>query len=190
MCARPNRLFARPELQVCRQQRPKGMAATMKKPVRISADTIEAAQVSDATLREFAGYHMKRAFNVVQTDVNQTLKPFDLRMVTFSALTLIVDNPGLKQAQLADALAVERPNLVVIIDELERRDLIVRNRVPTDRRAYALTATLAGQRLHAQALAAVRKHEARVFGGLDDATRETLIGVMEGIRHRREGSET
>ncbi|WP_146344499.1 MarR family winged helix-turn-helix transcriptional regulator [Falsiphaeobacter marinintestinus] len=162
----------------------------MKKPVQVYPDRVEAPHVSDATLREFAGYHMKRAFNVIQADVNRTLKPFELRMVTFSTLTLIVDNPGLRQAQLADALAVERPNLVVIIDELERRDLIVRNRVPTDRRAYALNATLTGHRLHGQALAAVRGHEARMFRDLDQATKDVLISVMEGIRQYPEGSET
>ena len=77
----------------------------------------------DATLRNFVGYRMKRAFNVVQADLTKTLKPFDLRMLTYTALVLIVDNPGLRQSQLADAMDIERPNLVVLIDELERRDL-------------------------------------------------------------------
>ena len=48
------------------------------------------AHVSDATLREFLGYHMKRAFNVVQADLARVLKPFELRMLTYSALVLIV----------------------------------------------------------------------------------------------------
>lgn len=144
-----------------------------------------AAPVSDATLREFAGYHMKRAFNVVQADLNRILKPLELRMITFSALTLIVDNPGLRQAWLADALAIERPNLVVILDELESRDLIRRDRVPTDRRAYALNATLAGRRLHEQALAAVRGHEAALFSGWDRTTRDTVIRAL-GELHRPE----
>ena len=75
-------------------------------------------EVSDATLRSFFGYNMKRAFNTVQTDVNRALAPFGLRMVTFSALVIIVDNPGLRQSQLADVLSIERPNLVLIVDDL------------------------------------------------------------------------
>ena len=102
-------------------------------------------KVSDATMRGFVGYQIKRAFNVIQDDLAKTLKPFELRMLTYTALVLIVDNPGMRQSQLADAMDIERPNLVVIIDELERRELIVRDRVPTDRRAYALKATLAGR---------------------------------------------
>lgn len=135
----------------------------------------------DATLRAFSGYGMKRAFNAIQADVNAVLAPFDLRMVTFSALVMIVDNPGLRQSQLADVLAIERPNLVLIIDELERRDLIIRERAADDRRAYALMVTLAGRRLHDKALAAVQAHEARMTAGLTEGERAQLIRALRRI---------
>ena len=139
------------------------------------------SHVSDATLRNFLGYHMKRAFNVVQSDLTQALKPFDLRMLTYTALVLIVDNPGLRQSQLAEAMDIERPNLVVIVDELERRELIVRDRVPTDRRAYALKATLAGRQLYEKAVTAVTAHEARLLNGLDEETRKTVIAALKTV---------
>ena len=137
--------------------------------------------VSDATLRGFVGYHMKRAFNVVQADLANTLKPYDLRMITYSALVLIVDNPGLRQSQLADAMDIERPNLVVIIDELERRDLILREKVPTDRRAYALVPTLAGRQLCQRAVAAVRGHEMRLLRGTNPQDIALTLSVLKRI---------
>ena len=152
-----------------------------------TAGAAEVAHVSDETLREFIGYHMKRAFNVVQADINQTLKPLGLRMVTYSALVLIVDNPGLRQSQLAEALDIERANLVVIVDELEGRELISRDKVPTDRRAYALHATLAGRRLYDRALEAVRGHERRILNGMDEETKQAVIGAMTRIRHGSKG---
>ncbi|WP_209595752.1 MarR family transcriptional regulator [Ruegeria sp. HKCCSP351] len=141
--------------------------------------------ISDATLRGFVGYRMKRAFNVVQEDLTTTLRPFDLRMLTYTALVLIVDNPGLRQSQLADAMDIERPNLVVIIDELERRELIVRDRVPTDRRAYALRTTLAGRQLYEKAVAAVTAHEGKLLAGLDDATITTVFDALRTIEKAR-----
>jgi len=137
--------------------------------------------VSDATLRKFVGYHMKRAFNVVQADLAKTLKPFDLRMLTYSALVLIVDNPGMRQSQLADAMDIERPNLVMIIDELERRELIVRDRVPNDRRAYALKATLQGSQLCDQAIKSVVAHEEQLLVALDDDARANLVTALKLI---------
>lgn len=139
------------------------------------------AKINDKTMRRFVGYHMKRAFNVIQADLTDVLQPLDLRMLTYTALVLIVDNPGLSQTQLAAAMDVERPNLVVIIDELERRELIVREKVPTDRRTYALKATLAGQRLYEKAVAVCIAHEARLLAGLDDATRDTLIKALSAV---------
>jgi len=143
-------------------------------------------KISDETLRRFIGYNMKRAFNVVQADLADTLKRFDLRMVTYSALVLIVDNPGLSQSQLAAAMDIERPNLVVIVDELEQRGLITRERVPTDRRLYALKATITGRRLCEKALAANAANEARLFAGLEENQRAVLHEALRSVRNTHE----
>lgn len=141
-------------------------------------------KVSDETLRKLVGYNMKRAFNEVQADLVQVLQQFDLRMMTYSALILIVDNPGLRQSHLAEALAVERPNLVIIIDELERRGLIARERLISDRRAYALVATLPGRQLYENALRAVKAHETKIFGDLDDPETLKLIETLRQVERR------
>ena len=150
----------------------------------------EVAQVSDETLRGFIGYHMKRAFNVLQADLNRVLKPHGLRMVTYSALVMIVENPGLRQSQLADALAIERPNLVVLLDELEDAGLITRDKVPTDRRAYALNPTLKGLKLAEAATAANRADEARLLQGLSDAERQKVIDAMNLIEKGQGGARS
>lgn len=143
--------------------------------------SVPPTQIRDDTLRQFMGYHMKRVFNVIQADLTLALKPFELRMLTYTALVLIVDNPGLSQSQLANAMDIERPNLVVIIDELEQRELIVRDRVVTDRRAYALRATLIGRRLCKKAIVAVEAHESRLLAGLDDVTRDDLMTGLSAL---------
>lgn len=143
--------------------------------------------ISDATLRLFAGYYMKRAFNVVQADLSQTLRPFGLRMLTYSALTVIADNPGLRQAQLAGALAMERPNMVAIIEELHGRGLIRRDRDPTDRRAYALMPSPEGRQLCERANRAVKRHEARMFGFLDENERAALLRALRRVETGTKG---
>lgn len=136
---------------------------------------------ADDVLNELLGYHIKRAQSAIQADLHATLKPLDLRMLTFSALAVIVSSPGLRQAQLADALDIERPNLVVILDELERRGLILRDRVPTDKRAYALKATLQGVALYDDARARVQAHEARLFAGISQEDRNRIQTLMGAI---------
>ena len=140
----------------------------------------------DTSLRRFTGYGMKRAFNAIQADVNRTLKPFGLRMVTFSALSVIAEKPGLSQAHLADALSIERPNLVVLVDELEQAGLIARDRQASDRRAYALTLTNEGARVLKRADAAVMAHDAHMTTALSKADRARLMDMLMAIERAGE----
>jgi len=158
----------------------------MKKTAQEPETSMAAVSVSDSTLRSLHGYQIKRAFNVIQSDLNRILKPFELRMITYTALVLIVDNPGLRQSQLAEAMDIERPNLVVIIDELERRELILRDRLQSDRRAYALKATLGGRRLYDKAVAAVQAHEERLMQGISPDALKTAMKVMHLIEANRQ----
>ena len=145
-------------------------------------DTPE-AEVSDAALRQFVGYGMKRAFNVLQADLARTLEPFGLRMLTFSALSMIVENPGLRPSQLAAVLSVERANVVVYVDKLEQAGWVTRAPCPEDRRAYALQCTIAGRQVHDKAAAAVRAHDRRMLDGL----REVEIAAVKKALARIEG---
>ena len=138
--------------------------------------------VSDARLEQFTGYLMKRAFNAVQSDLARVLEPFGLRMLSFSTLMVVIDNPDITQTQLAQALSVERSNIVVVLDVLEEAGLLNRNPVPRNRRAYALRATLAGQRLAEKASKAVAEHEARLFGALSPGQHASLRAALASLK--------
>ena len=145
-------------------------------------------KVDDSGLRQFAGYHLKRAYNVVRSDLSKKLEPLGLRITTYSSLILIVDNPGIRQSEIAAALDIERPNMVVILDDLEQRGWIVRERVKTDRRAYALFATLPGQQVCLRAVELDKEHEVRIFGRLDDKETKILKSALSKIRHSEDKS--
>lgn len=144
--------------------------------------TAEEALPADADLTSFIGYNLKRALSLVQADLVQVLGTMDLRAVSFSALSIVVRNPGINQTQLAEALKIERSNLVQLIDELSGRALLARTPVAGDRRRYALMPTMAGKTLCARAEAAVADHEARVFSMLDAEEKATLLAILRKIR--------
>ncbi|MCO6384056.1 MAG: MarR family transcriptional regulator [Vannielia sp.] len=146
---------------------------------------------SDEGLRGHVGYNMKRAFHMIQIDVNATLAAYGLRMVTFSALVVVAENPGLRQSQLAEILAIERPNLVVILDELEQAGMLTRDRAPDDRRAYALHVTAQGLAVVEEARLAVQEHDRRMTEGLSEAELNLLISALRRIeRNGRDGRTT
>lgn len=142
----------------------------------------ETSSQFDTHLSGFVGYAMKRALSIVQADLARVLAQFGLRAVSFSALSIIVGQPGLTQTQLADALQIERSNLVTIIDELAGRDLIIRAPVAQDRRRHALMPTEAGKTLAAAAREAVDAHERALFSCLTSREQEELKRLLTKFR--------
>lgn len=136
---------------------------------------------TDAGLRRFVGYRLKRAYNTIRSDMLVRLEPLGLRITTFSTLLLLVDNPGLRQSALAAALDIKTSNMVAIIDDLESRGWIKRERVASDRRAFALFATKAGSLTCKKAVALAFENESTLLGSLTDTEISTLSGLLEKI---------
>ena len=135
----------------------------------------------DVVLRQFLGYRLKRAYNVIRAGLLVRLEPLGLRITTFSALALIVDNAGIRQSALAVALDIKRSNMVAIIDDLESKELVVRRESPSDRRAFALYPTKSGRRLCRQALALTKENEAHVTEQLSSGDLSKLLAALETI---------
>lgn len=140
-----------------------------------------AETAADAVMREFLGYNIKRAYLVLHQAANDALDGFALKVRSFSALSLIVSNPGITPSELAEMLEMERSNLVLIIDDLETRDLISRTQKKTDRRRYALNATLRGRHLRDKAAAAIRQADERPLLRLSAEERATLVTLLSRI---------
>lgn len=88
------------------------------------------------------GYLLTRAQRLATAELAERLGRLGLRPLTFATLTVIQGNPGRKQSDIADALAVQRTNFVGVVDELLKKKWI--ERVAVDRRSYALHITPAG----------------------------------------------
>jgi DNA-binding MarR family transcriptional regulator len=137
--------------------------------------------IDQAVLRSMVGYNMKRAYLTVRADFVASLAHLALNASQFSALSLIVANPGVSQSALARALSVERSAVVALIDNLERRGFVSRDPVPRDRRSYALRATLAGILHCDRAIETIRAHEERAFARLSASERATLVDLLARV---------
>ena len=141
----------------------------------------------DKTLRDLTGYRLQRTTGTAMQRYKAVFAEFGLRRTTFSCLSLIIDNPGMRQGQLGEVLAIERPNLVQIVEDLLSRGLISRAPSETDRRAYALTPTEAGRALFARSLAAVQALDARMTQGLSPSEVDTLHSLLDRLQGNAEG---
>jgi len=96
----------------------------------------------------------------------------------FMALSWLYENRMVPQQDLAEAFHMDANNLVLLLNDLERDELVERHRDPGDRRRHFVEITPAGARAFERAERARETIEDDVLGALDAEERETLRRLL------------
>jgi DNA-binding MarR family transcriptional regulator len=137
--------------------------------------------INAAFLESLIGYNARRAALVAIEHFLEELAQFGLRPVEFSVLSLVFHNDGLTSRQLCRALGLHPPNLVVIINQFEQRQLITRRPHPADKRAVGLHLTAKAKKLIKAAEQAAAHSEAQVASRLTQSEQQRLIQLLQKI---------
>jgi DNA-binding MarR family transcriptional regulator len=138
-------------------------------------------KVDTSYLESLLGYNARRAALAVIEVFLERMAVYGLRPVDFSVLSLITHNPGITSRQLCTTLGILPPNLVGIINALEKRELVGRRPHPRDGRAMGLHLTGAGQKLMRDAERTAADLEADVAGRLSPSEARTLIRLLKKV---------
>jgi DNA-binding MarR family transcriptional regulator len=136
------------------------------------------ADVDLDILPELLGYQLRRAQVRVFNSFLKRLDELDVSPGEFGLLVLVGANPGLNQNALAKAIGSNRSLLVPMLDKLEARGLVTREKSAADRRSHAVVPSRAGQVLIARLKGVVRDHERQVTTPLNDEERQTLLRLL------------
>src|SRR3954465_5918704 len=96
--------------------------------------------------QQFTGFLLRRAY-VVSREHAQACVGEDTTVREVPALTLIRDDGAISQRRLGELLNLNRTTTGKLVDALEAKGLIVRDRDARDRRSYALRLTDLGRRV-------------------------------------------
>lgn len=143
------------------------------------------SDLSLGPLSDVLGYHIAQAsittFGLFERHVGQ---PFGLRKVEYSLLMLVLANGPLSPKKLAQALVLSAPNLTLLLDRLQERGLLRRERSQLDRRSQNVVLTDEGQRVAQASGAAAVPMESALFDRLSRAEHAMLIELLRKVAGR------
>jgi len=125
-----------------------------------------------------AGRHWRRAADAV-------VKAYGLSDATAYPLILIGRLEGEpRQHAIADAMGVEGPTLVRLLDQLCAAGLVLRREDPNDRRAKALSLTASGQAVVAKIEAELSALRETVFANVSAKDLRASLRVFEALQNQ------
>lgn len=109
---------------------------------------------------------------------HEVLGPLGLRPLHLVALTLLRDHGSATQQALAEALRIDASNLVGLLNELEGKHLLLRQRDPEDRRRHIVELSAAGRSTLQRAERKLAAVQDDVLGALSGEERDTLHALL------------
>jgi DNA-binding MarR family transcriptional regulator len=112
----------------------------------------------------------------------------EISMWGYIVLTALNGRPMRTQAALAAGIGADKTRLIPVLDDLQRRGLLVREADPADRRVRLLSLTPAGRRLQRAVQADIRSAEEALMAGLAKEDRAGFLAALQSL-HRSPENE-
>lgn len=115
------------------------------------------------SLEEEVFLNLQRTANVLSGKVAGVLKPYGLSTVQYNVLRILRGSPrGLACSEIGERLVTKDSDITRLIDRLEKRDLVARERFERDKRVVIVRITAEGNRvlqeLDADIISTPKKH--------------------------------
>lgn len=140
-----------------------------------------ATTASVGVLASLLGFRMRRIHAHLTRTFSARLGDRALKPGGFSALALIVANPGLSQQMLSAELGQDKATVVQILDELEAHGWAERRRETGDRRRHHLHATPAGVETLSRMASEAAANERIAVASLSPEEAETLMRLLDKV---------
>jgi DNA-binding MarR family transcriptional regulator len=132
-------------------------------------------------LNGIVGFHIRLAHGAVYRHFTETFADLDLTQKQVSALWLVADHPGISQIELGQRLRMDRATTMTIVNRLQQRDYLRRERSDSDGRKQALHLTATGVAALVEAKRCIAEHEAWLKARFSPAEIEKLVEMLARI---------
>lgn len=123
--------------------------------------------------------NLRRASQVMVRDFADSVRQYNISSAQHRMLSWIKAHPGRNQSEAATAIGMQRTNFAPIIEELEKRGLVDRERA--DGRSNALTVTSSGAAMVRMINRKIEVHEAKFSALMTQEEKAILLSILHRI---------
>ena len=132
-------------------------------------------------LNEIVGFHIRLAHGACYRHFTETFSELELTQKQVSVLWLVDDHPGISQIEVGTRLRMDRATTMTIVNRLQARGFLRREKSETDGRKQALFLTGEGTAALSEAKECIREHETWLKSRVTDKEIETLMELLARI---------
>ncbi len=132
-------------------------------------------------LADIVGFHIRLAHVAVYRHFTETFADLELTQKQVSVLWLVADHPGISQIEVGQRLQMDRATTMTIVNRLQEREYLRRERSTSDARKQALFLTRAGQAALTTAKGCIADHEAWLKSRFSSDEVKKLVEMLARI---------
>lgn len=144
----------------------------------------------DYKLRNSFGFRINQAANKVHAMFSRMIEPYAIAPEQFAALMIISEDSEAKQSTIAQMLGKGKPTVSRTLDALEKKALVSRDAMETDRRAKRICLTSEGKAVLNAVIPYAKDFNTTIRERIEPQEAETFFKVLETILETVEQYET
>lgn len=132
-------------------------------------------------LDSYLPYLLNRAGARIATAFGEEVRPLGATLQMWRVLAALREKDGRRMGDLSETTSIEVSTLTRLVDNMEKKGLVGRERDAGDARVVALYVTAAGKRLTQRILPIAERYEKVALKGFDPKEAETLKSALRRL---------
>ena len=162
----------------------------MTEPYPVPGEAEPRREVLPPSMRDRIPFLLYRAAEQSHSLANDMLARTGLTARQVGILTLVIEREPMTQKALGDLLRIDRTTMVSLIDDLEGKGFVARQRHPRDRRAFLVWPTESGLAAKVEAIGILDEQQRHFLAPLTAAEQQQLGALLKRLQRppRRPGT--
>lgn len=114
----------------------------------------------------------------------ESVRQYGLTHAQFDIIATLGNTPGMSYKELGERTLITKGTLTGVIERLEQKGLVVRERNSDDRRSFQVSLTREGAAVFREVFPKVIAHGKQLFAGFSDAEFDEMDGALLKLRER------